>query len=101
WVRISTGELEAGVADMLEADRRMAAGGCDLSVLVDWIATAAGALARLGRMEEAASLARRELETAMRFGAPRRTAIALSVGGGLDGGPEGLARLREAVTLLE
>ena len=43
-VRIASGELEAGVADMLEADRRMSAADCHLSVLVEWVATAAGAL---------------------------------------------------------
>ena len=100
-VRIASGELEAGVADMLEADRRMAAAGCHLSVLVDWAATAAGAMARLGRAEEAAAVARRELEAAIVFGTARRKAMALSACGGLDAGPEGLVQLREAVTLLQ
>jgi DNA-binding CsgD family transcriptional regulator len=100
-VRIASGELEAGVSDMLEADRRMAAAGCDLSVLVDWAATAAGALARLGRAQEAAAVAHRELEAAIAFGTARRRAMALSACGGLDAGPEGLVQLREAVTLLQ
>ena len=99
-VRIASGELDAGVSDMLEADRRMSAAGCHLSVLVEWTAPAVGALARLGRADEAAAVAQRELEAAIAFGAPRRKALALSVCGGLDGGPEGLAALREAVDLL-
>ena len=99
-LKIASGELEAGASDMLDADRRMAAAGCDLSVLVDWAPTAVGALARLGRADDAAAVARRELEAAIAFGAPRRTAMALSACGGLHGGPEGLAQLREAVTLL-
>ncbi|HEY1711539.1 MAG TPA: AAA family ATPase [Solirubrobacteraceae bacterium] len=99
--RIASGELEAGVADVLEADRRMTSADCDLSVLVDWAAGAAGALARLGRLEEARALARRELDAATAFGVPRRRAIALSVCGGLDDGPAGLAQLREAVELLK
>ncbi len=99
-VRIASGDL-AGVADMLEADRRMTAAGCHLSVLVEWVPTAAAALARLGRADEAAALARRELEAAIAFGAPRRQALALSTSGGLDGGAEGLAALREAVALLD
>jgi DNA-binding CsgD family transcriptional regulator len=99
-VRIGSGELEAGVADMLEADRRMAVAGCDLSVLVDWAAIAASALARLGRAEDAAAVARRELEAAIAYGTPRRKAMALSACGGLDAGPAGLAQLREAVSLL-
>jgi DNA-binding CsgD family transcriptional regulator len=85
---------------MLEADRRMTAAGCHLSVLVDWVAPAVGALARLGRADEAAAVAQREREAAIAFGAPRRKALALSVGGGLDGSAEGLAALREAVELL-
>ncbi len=99
-VRIASGELD-GVEDMLEADRRMIAAGCHLSVLVDWVPTAAGALARLGRAQEAAEVARRELQGAIAFGAPRRMAIALSVCGSLDGGAEGLAQLHEAVELLQ
>ena len=99
-VRIASGDL-AGVADMLEADHRMTAAGCHLSVLVEWVPTAAAALARLGRADEAAALARRELEAAIAFGAPRRQALALSTSGGLDGGAEGLAALREAVALLD
>ncbi|MGZ4274848.1 MAG: LuxR C-terminal-related transcriptional regulator, partial [Solirubrobacteraceae bacterium] len=100
-VRVASGELEAGVTDLLEADRRMAAGGCHLSVLVDWAPTATGALARLGHAEEAAAVARRELDAAIAFGTPRRKAMALSARGGLDAGPEGLEQLREAVALLE
>jgi DNA-binding CsgD family transcriptional regulator len=100
-VRIASGELDAGVSDMLEADRRMTAAGCHLGVLVEWTAPAVGALARLGRADEAAAVAQRELEAAIAFGAPRRKALALSVCGGLDGGAEGLAALREAVELLD
>jgi DNA-binding CsgD family transcriptional regulator len=99
-VRIASGDL-AGVSDMLEADRRMTAAGCHLSVLVEWAATAAVALARLGRADEAAAVAQRELDAAIAFGAPRRKALALSACGGLDGGAEGLAALREALELLD
>jgi DNA-binding CsgD family transcriptional regulator len=100
-LRIAAGELEAGVSDMLEADRRMAAARCDLSVIMDWTPSAAGALARLGREGEAARLAERELQAAVAFGASRRKAIALSLRGTIDRGPQGLAQLREAVRLLE
>jgi DNA-binding CsgD family transcriptional regulator len=99
-VRIASGELQAGVADVLEADRRMSAAGCHLSVLVEWVAAAVGALTRLGRLDEARAIAARELEDANAFGAPRRRATALSVCGGLDDGPAGLAQLREAAELL-
>jgi len=99
-VRIASGELDAGVADMLEADRRMSAAGCHLSVLLDWSPVAAGALARLGRAEGAAAVARRELDAALAFGAPRRTALALASCGELDSGADGLVQLRQAVELL-
>ncbi len=100
-VRVARGEIEAGVADMLDADRRMAAGGLQLSVLVDWVPSAALALADLGREDEARALASRELSAAVMFGAPRRHGIALSACGRLDSGPEGLTRLRQATQLLE
>ena len=98
--QIASGELEAGVADALEADRRMTAAGCHLSILVEWVAGAVGALARLGRAAEATAVAGRELDAAVAFGGPRRRAMALSVCGGLGDGPAGLAQLREAVELL-
>ncbi len=100
-LRAATGELEAGVSDMLEADRRMSDAGCHLSVLVEWSAAAVAALARLGRVDEALAVAQRELEAAVAFGAPRRSAMALSALGTLHDGEEGLARLTEAVAVLE
>jgi len=99
--RIAFGELEAGASDLLEADTRMTASECHLSVLLDWVPSACGALSRLGRRDEARDLAGRELAEATRFGARRRRGIALSVAGSLDRGPAGLARLHEAVRMLE
>jgi DNA-binding CsgD family transcriptional regulator len=99
--RVALGELGPGVSDMLAADRRMAAAGCHLSVLVDWAPTATLALARLGRDDEARRLADRELADAVAFGAPRRHGLALSACGLLDQGEDGLARLRHAAAILE
>jgi DNA-binding CsgD family transcriptional regulator len=100
-VNVSRGELEAGVADLLDADRRMVAAGLQLSVLVDWAATAALALAQLGRHDEATRLAAAELAHAIAFGAPRRHGMALSTCGALKPGAQGLAWLREACEILE
>ena len=100
-VRVALGELEPGVTDLLDADRRMAAEGYQLSVLNDWVPTAALALAKLGSREEAMELAERELQEAVAFGATRRHGMALSACGLLDPGPEGLALLDEAVRVLE
>ena len=99
--KVAIGELDAGVTDMLDADRRMAAGGCDLSVPVDWVPCAASALAQLGRDREARALADRELAAARRFGERRRFGVALSTCGQLDRGPQGRAWLCQAVERLE
>jgi DNA-binding CsgD family transcriptional regulator len=100
-VRVACGEPERGIADMLGADRRMTAGGLQLSVLVDWAPQAALALTQLGRGDEAGRLVSAELNQAVAAGAPRRHAMALSTSGLLEPGPPGLARLREAVAILE
>ena len=100
-VRIHEGHCEAGVADLLDADERMSAGGCDLSVLCDWLPAAAGALAQLGRRDEATALAERERAAASAFGAPRRLGVALSTCGMLEPGEAGLRLLRDAVAVLE
>ncbi len=100
-VRIALGELGLGVADLLDADRRMAAAGYHLSVLSNWVPDAVQALSGLGRREEAVKLAANELADAIRFGAPRRHGIALSACGMLDDGAQGLAWLYESVATLE
>ena len=99
--QVMCGDPGAGVADLLDADRRMATGGCDLSVCIDWVATAAPALAALGREDEARAFSARELAAAEAFGAPRRYGVALSICGMLDPGPLGLERLGEAVARLD
>lgn len=99
--RVAVGELEAGLTDLLDANRRMSAAGCHLGVLTDWASPAAAALAQLGRHEEARELAHRELAEAVDFGAPRRHGIALATLGRLESGPKGLVGLREAVRVLE
>jgi DNA-binding CsgD family transcriptional regulator len=99
-VRIAAGDFEHGVADLLDADRRMAAVGLQLGAQTDWAPAAALGLVALGRRDEAQQLASRELADATAFGAPRRNGIALSLSGLLSPGDEGLARLRQAVEIL-
>ena len=98
---VAAGDLDRGLADLLDADRRMVAAGWQLSVLTDWVPSAAVALLELGRAGEARQLATRELADAVAFGAARRHGIALSLAGRLEGGDEGLALLRRAVGVLE
>ena len=100
-VKVALGELEQGLADMLEADRRMTASGWSLNVITNWVPTAALAAVRLGRDGEAREVAARELDAARSFGAQRRLGIALSVCGLLDPGPRGLALLHEAGRVLD
>lgn len=100
-VRIALDDCEAGWSDLREADRRMAAAGCQLSVLTDWVPSAVRALVRLGRGDRAMALAKRELADATAFGAGRRRGVALSTSGLLDGGEQGLAWLQEAAWTLE
>jgi DNA-binding CsgD family transcriptional regulator len=100
-LRVTRGEHERGLADLLEADHRMSAAGMRLSVLCDWTSSAAQALSSTGRSRHARELAERELAAATDYGAARGRGIALSLLGQLDGGEEGLASLREAVDVLE
>ena len=100
-VRVALGELERGIADLIEADQRARSAGCHLGVLNDWMPGAALALDRLGRREQALELASRELADAAAFGAQRRHGIALSVFGLIDPRPEGLTSLRDAARILE
>jgi hypothetical protein len=74
-VRVAMGDLERGVADMLDADRRMSSAGLQLSVLTDWVAAATRTLVHLGRQADAQEIAVRELEQAIAFGAARRHGI--------------------------
>ena len=100
-VRIALGQLETGVADLVEADERMRAAGLQQTVPADWVATTAAALVELERHEEAQELSKRELTEAAAFGEARRRGIALSVCGTLDHGRTGLEWLHDAVAILE
>ena len=100
-VRVAAGDRERGLADLLEADRRMSAAGFDLSARSDWAPAAALTLAQLGQAREARELAERELAAATQFGSARRRGIALMTRGLLDTGAQRVARLTDAVAALE
>jgi DNA-binding CsgD family transcriptional regulator len=100
-VRVAAGARERGLADLLEADRRMSAAGIDLSVRSEWVPAAASTLAQLGQAKDARKLADRELAAATQFGSARRRGIALMTRGLLDTGAQRVARLTDAVTALE
>jgi DNA-binding CsgD family transcriptional regulator len=58
------------------------------------------AAARLGELDQARELVEDELSRAHRFGAPRPIGVALRASALVEGGDEGIERLREAVTVL-
>ena len=100
-LRLQRGELEPAVADLLEVGRRGAAWGARTPAFLPWRSTAAIALARLGRSDEATALAEEELTLARAFGAPRALAIALCATGRLARGQRAIERLAEASSVLE
>jgi DNA-binding CsgD family transcriptional regulator len=98
--RVWLGQLRPGIDDLLAADARMRDGGCQLSVLCDWAPTAIAALARVGELETAETIAQRELAQAESFGAARRLSAARAALGGLRPGADGERLLRDAVALV-
>ena len=100
-VRVAAGNREHGLADLIDADRRMSAAGMDLSARSDWVPAAALTLAEFGQTKDARELAAREMAAATRFGSRRRLGIALMTRGLLSSGEERVARLTDAVAVLE
>ena len=100
-LRIALGQLETGLGDVLDADRRMTAARWQLTVLSDWVTAAVLALLQLDRAEQARKLAERELAEAVRFAAPRRHGIALALCGTLAVGGPNVSMLDQATRMLE
>jgi DNA-binding CsgD family transcriptional regulator len=67
---LAEGDYERAHAEAIETGMRRAAQGRPNPSLAPWRATAALALAHLGRRDEASALADAELSLALRFGAP-------------------------------
>jgi DNA-binding CsgD family transcriptional regulator len=66
----------------------------------NWRARLAIALAQTGAREQARALAAAELEQAERWDVPLAIGVALTAAGIADGGPDGVALLRQAVDVL-
>jgi DNA-binding CsgD family transcriptional regulator len=97
-VRLATGDVRAGLADLLRCGELLEAYGTP--DLTRWRPDAAEALAELGEESRAEEFARAEIESARSFGAPRTLARALRAGGRVIGGDEGLDLLEEAVMVV-
>ena len=101
-MRIATGDLRAGLHDVLEAGREYAALDGRNPSLLAWRSTAALAHLALGEREEARRLASEEVELAREWGSPRGLGQALRVAGVVEPDPgAGLVLLREAVSVLD
>jgi DNA-binding CsgD family transcriptional regulator len=98
-LRIAQGRINDGVADFLWCGRRLEALG--LRWPSGWKASVAPALASLGEHRLAVKLAREQMATARRVGVPGALGMSLRAAGLAIGGDEGLALLREAVSVLE
>jgi len=92
-----TGSPERGVEDLLELGRRTKLIPFDNPADFPWRRYAVEGLLLLGRTEEAAALAREDLEIAERWGAAPTVAACRRTLGNALGGEEGEALLREAV----
>jgi class 3 adenylate cyclase len=85
---------------LADADRLLASGHERGGLIAGLRPEAALALAAAGRHHEASALAELDLDEARRWGDPGVVGIALRTLGTLQGGPEGLERLEEAVSVL-
>ncbi len=98
-LRIAEGDVEAGVADLIDCGRRLEA--LRLQRPGEWKAFAAPALASLGDTKTAARLAGEQLELARRDGAPGALGRALRASAAVSAGEQRPALLQEAVAVLE
>ncbi|HEX8103720.1 MAG TPA: AAA family ATPase [Solirubrobacteraceae bacterium] len=100
-VRVQRGDVDAGIADLLECGRVGRSWGALNPSPVSWRSDAAIALARAGERAQAAELAAEELELARRFGAQRAVGIAERAVALVGPEPARAAGLQEAVATLE
>jgi DNA-binding CsgD family transcriptional regulator len=99
-LRIETGSPERGVEELLQVGETVRLVPFDNPSSVPWRSRAAEGLRLLDRNEEARAFADEELALARRWGDPYAIGASLRVLGLIEGGEEGIARLREAVELL-
>jgi DNA-binding CsgD family transcriptional regulator len=80
-LRIATGAVAEGVADLLACGERQERWGAHNPSVIPWRSMAAEAMIRLDRREEAVALADEEVELARRTGLPRALGMSLRVAG--------------------
>jgi class 3 adenylate cyclase/DNA-binding CsgD family transcriptional regulator len=100
WLRYARRDLAGAAADWARLGRCMEAFQMWNPAVVAWRSHLALALLGLGRRDEALELARKEVEVARAWGAPRPIGVALRVQGMAEAGPEGIETLRESLAVL-
>ena len=98
---IESGEVERGVAELLALGEVTKAVPFDNPALFAWRRFAVDGLLRLGRMDEARTLADEELAIARRWGARHEIGASLRARGLVEGGAEGRRLLEEAVEMFD
>ena len=99
-VRVARGELEAGIADLLECGHLSLSWGSGNPSTVPWRSDAALALIRAGDREYARRLAEEELDLARNFGANRATGLALRAMAHVAADESTLGTMEQAVETL-
>ena len=98
--RLASGDIEAGVDDLLrQADRQARTGA--LPIRMNWRTVVAPVLATTGQTERSRELAEEELQFARRIGTARNLGMALRTLGFVINGESGISYLREAASVLE
>jgi DNA-binding CsgD family transcriptional regulator len=98
-LRLAQGRFADAVTDLESAGRRLTQRAD--SMMFEWRSPAALAHHHVGERRTALELADANLELARTWGAPRQLGIAAATMGKIEGGTEGIGRLREAVQILE
>lgn len=100
--RLAQGDAAGALDDFRACGRGLAGrGGVDTPSMLAWRSQAALALLKMGEKERAHELATAELELAKISQVPGAIGEALIATGLVDGGDQGIRRLREAVEVLE
>jgi len=100
WLRYARRDFAGAAADWERLGRCMEAFDMWNPAIVAWRSHLALAYVALGRRDEALELARKEVEVARSWGAPRPIGVALRVLGMAEGGDQGIETLREALNVL-
>jgi DNA-binding CsgD family transcriptional regulator len=98
-LRLAQAHFDEAASDLESAGRRLGDRGD--SALFEWRAAAALANLRLGKQQRAFDLSREDLDHARAWGASRQLGIATATLGLVEGGTRGIARMEDAVDILE